>query len=104
MTSAAGRFNFLCFDNLTSVTWSLGPGSFLLLWSGLFHLLVLTPYCEAAHVHRDGDDYFGVPGWLPGFVVDVSGLDPFPLGAPVLEPDLREREDREDTKKVGHSD
>ena len=62
--------------------------SLLLLRSGLLHLLVLTPYCEAAHVHRDGNDYFGVPGRLPGFVVDVSGFDPFPLGAPVLEPDL----------------
>lgn len=62
--------------------------SFLLLRSGLLHLLVLTPYCEAAHVHRDGDHYFGVPGRLPRLVVDIAGFDSFPLCAPVLEPDL----------------
>lgn len=61
---------------------------FLLLRSGLLHLLVLTPYCEAAHVHRDGNDDFRVPGRFPGFIVDISGFDPFPLGAPVLEPNL----------------
>lgn len=55
---------------------------------GLFHLLVLTPDGEAAHMHRDRNHYLGVAARLPGLVVDVPGLDPFPLGAPVLEPDL----------------
>lgn len=49
---------------------------------------MLTPYCEAAHVHGDGHHYFGVPGRLPGLVVHVSSLHAFPLRAPVLEPDL----------------
>lgn len=64
------------------------PAPFLPLRSGLLHLLVLAADREAAHVHRDRDHDLGVPGRLPGLVVDVAGLDPLPLGAPVLEPDL----------------
>lgn len=49
---------------------------------------MLTPYCEAADVHRNGDHYFGVPGRLAGFVVDITGLDAFPLRSAVLEPNF----------------
>lgn len=54
----------------------------------LLDLLVLTPNGKPVDVHRDGDHYFWVPYGFSRSVVDVSGLNPFPFGPAVLEPDL----------------